>query len=67
MGAILSDDIKAVLNSGISRVFISGTKYIRTPIAIILRKISNLNITEISETESEQATVRGQINIIEEI
>ena len=67
MGAILSDDINAVLNSGINRVVISGTKYIRTPIAIILRKISNLNITEISETESEQATVRGQINIIEEI
>ena len=67
MGAILSDDVSAVLRSSSKRIFVSGTKYIRKPIALILREISDLDITEISETESEQATLRGQIKIIEEI
>ena len=67
MGAILSDDVSAVLRSSSKRIFVSGTKYIRKPIALILGEIADLDITEISETESEQATLRGQIKIIEEI
>lgn len=64
MGAMLSGDVNAVLENENKKVFISGTKYIRRPLSVILKKVGGLNITEITDAESDSSVPFGQMKII---
>ncbi len=67
MGVILSNDVEAVLRQKNKRIFISGTKYIRRPISIILKSVGELEVIEISDEISDNAIAFGQMKIIGEM
>ncbi len=66
MGVMLSNDVEAVLRENGKRIFISGTKHIRRPIAIILKSVCGFEVTEISDEISDNSIAFGQMKIIGE-
>lgn len=65
VGACLCDEVKAVLNTGISKVVIGGNAKLKEATGMLLSKEENLEIVIVSEDEVENSSTMGMIKIYE--
>lgn len=65
MGAVLSGEVAPMLKMPERRVIIGGRKEIKEPLAVLLRRFSDKEITMLDEATVEASAVRGAIKIFE--
>lgn len=65
MGAVLSGEIAPMLKMQERRVIIGGRKEIKEPLAVLLRRFSDKEITVLDEAAVEASAVRGAIKVFE--
>jgi 2-dehydro-3-deoxygalactonokinase len=65
IGAILCDEIEYILSSGAENIIIGGNKIIKIATAILLRRISDKQITIVPDSDVERSTAIGAIRIFE--
>ena len=65
IGAALADEIDSIISSGVDSVTIGGKSQIKTATAILLRRISSLKVTEISDEAVDLSTSLGAISVFE--
>ncbi|MBQ8408306.1 MAG: 2-dehydro-3-deoxygalactonokinase [Clostridia bacterium] len=65
LGAILADEIDAILSSSSESVIIGGNNKIKTATAALLSAVSDKSITVISDEDVERSTAVGVISIFE--
>ena len=65
MGAVLSGEVAPMLKMKERRVIIGGRKEIKEPLAVLLRRFSDKEITVLDEAAVEASAVRGAIRVFE--
>lgn len=65
IGAILSDEIKAILSLNTKRVVIGGRAQIKNATAILLKKFSDKNVVIVNDDKAASATSVGMIRVFE--
>ena len=65
MGAILCDEIKAILKMPENKVIISGRAEIKVALSALLRSASDKTVIELDRETIDSSTVRGAIKIYE--
>ncbi len=65
MGAVLCDEIKAIIASDAQRVILGGNNAIKNTMAVLLKKYSDKEIIVLNDTEVALSTVLGAIRIYE--
>ena len=65
LGAVLSPEIKAIIDSPLRRVIIGGRAQIRTATALLLGALSDKEIFVLSDEEVNASSTRGVIRIYE--
>lgn len=65
MGAILCDEIKAILKMPENKVIISGRAEIKAALSALLRSASDKTVIELDRETIDSSTVRGAIKIYE--
>ena len=65
VGACLCDEVKAVLDTGISKVVIGGTTKLKEATGMLLSKEENMEIVIVSEDAVENSSTMGMIRIYE--
>ena len=65
VGACLCDEVKAVLDTGISKVVIGGNAKLKEATGMLLSKEENMEIVIVSEDEVENSSTMGMIRIYE--
>lgn len=65
IGAALADEIDSIISSGVDGIAIGGKSQIKTATAILLRSISSLKVTEISDEAVDLSTALGAISVYE--
>ena len=65
MGAVLSGEVAPILKMQERRVIIGGRKEIKEPLAVLLRRFSDKEITVLDEATVEASAVRGAIRVFE--
>lgn len=66
MGAVLSGEVSPILKMNERRVIIGGRREIKEPLAVLLRRFSDKEITMLDEATVDVSAVRGAIRIFEE-
>ena len=61
----MCDEVKAILNSGISKVVIGGNAKLKEATGMLLSEEENMEILIVSEEEVENSSTMGMIRIYE--
>ena len=65
LGALLSDEIRSLANSGASRALVAGKAALRLPTEYLLRERSRVHLVSCPEHAIENASVLGAVGIFE--
>lgn len=65
MGAILCDEINAILKKKAIKIIIGGSEFFKAPTVMLLKKLSNAKIIELSDEEVKISSSLGMIRVFE--